>query len=715
MQTREFDIKQLYVLLMKHLYLFIGIIVIVLTFTAAYLYKAQRIYKATVVMEMEPKSENFLGRRVESVGASSSDYYWADKEYAATQYEIIRSRAVSAKVIESLSHENVLELFGIRPENFENPEDIKNIDTVAMLQGKIAVEPQKNSNILWISVADPDPEVSAFLANSVANSFIEFNIEKRYLATRDAAKWLSEQSINLKKQLEDSEILLFNFKKENEVLASAFEQKQTMLAQTITEISTKLTEKQIYQKGLAAKIEELSALEFADTEEFFATDIFRDNSIVQNMKLQFLQIKTKLREKVLLYGDKHPDVKMLRGDEESIRKALLNELKGVLEGYRLEGKTLDNEIQKLQTMLKGSQQEALKLNKMEIDYNKLKREVETNKKLYDIVLERTKEADLHTLMRANNIRIIDRALVPKGPISPRKNLVLLIGFIIALLSAVAAVLAVEFFDTRIRDIEELEHLVGRNILGLFPSFEIEDPKKIQEIAFEGSQHSPAVESLRTIRTNIRLAHPDVNAKTLLITSSVSQEGKTTVSSNIAVSFALAGRKTLLVDTDMRKPRVHKLFGLDNKEGISTYMLGEKPIEQLIRRNVYQGLDVLFCGPIPPNPAEMMESKRFREMVDRLKELYDIVIFDSPPIIAVSDAAIIASMTDGVIIVVKIRQISRDILKRAVAQLTKANVMLLGAVVNNLDLKGGGRYGSYYYYYHEKYKYYGETTPEKKSS
>ncbi len=714
MQTREFDIKQLYLLLVKHLYLFIGIIVIVLTFTAAYLYKAQRIYRATVVMEMEPKSENILGRRVESVGASSSDYYWANKEYSATQYEIIRSRAVSAKVIESLSHENVLELFGIRPENFENPEDMKNIDTVAMLQGKIAVEPQKNSNIIWISVSDPDPEVAAFLGNSVATSYIEFNIEKRYLATRDAAKWLSEQSINLKKQLEDSEISLFNFKKENEVLASAFEQKQTMLAQTIGEISTKLTEKQIYQKGLAAKIEELSALEFADTEEFFATDLFRDKNIIQNMKLQFLQVKTKLREKVLLYGDKHPDVQTLRGDEESIRKALLEELKGIVEGYRLEGKTLGNEIQKLQAMLRESQQEALQLNKMEIDYNKLKREVETNKKLYDIVLERTKEADLHTLMRANNIRIIDRALVPKGPVSPRKNLVLLIGFIIAILSAAAAVLAVEFFDTRIRDIEELEQLVGRNILGLFPSFEIEDLKKIQEIAFEGSQHSPAVESLRTIRTNIRLAHPDVNAKTLLITSSVSQEGKTTVSSNIAVSFALAGRRTLLVDTDMRKPRVHKLFGLDNKEGISTYMLGEKPIDQLIRRNVYQGLDVLFCGPIPPNPAEMMESKRFRDMVDRLKELYDIVIFDSPPIIAVSDAAIIGTMMDGVIIVVKIRQISRDILKRAVAQLTKANTMLLGAVVNNLDLKGGGRYGSYYYYYHEKYKYYGETE-EKKAS
>ncbi|HSA33074.1 MAG TPA: polysaccharide biosynthesis tyrosine autokinase [bacterium] len=712
MEARDLDIKQLAILLLKHRYLFIAVIVVVLTVTAAYLYKAPRIYRATAVIEIGPRSENILGRRVESITSSGADYYWANKEYAATQYEIIKSRAVSSKVIESLSQENVLDLLGIRQDEDASAEDIKNIDTVSILQGKISVDPQKNSNIVRIGLSDTDPEVAAFLANSVANSYIEFNIEKNYLATRDAAKWLSEQSINLKKQLEESEITLFNFKKENEVLASAFEERQAMLAQTITEISSKLTEKQIYQKALNAKIEELSSLEFADTEEFFTLDLFRDKPVIQNMKLQYLEIRRKLREKAILYGDQHPDISALRSDEKNIRAALLGELKGILEGYRLEGKTLDNEIRKLQGMLQESQKEALKLNKLEIDYNKLKREVETNKKLYDIVLERTKEADLHTLMRANNIRVIDRALVPKGPVSPRKNLVLLVGLIIAILSALTAVTAVEFFDTRLRDVEDLERIVGRNILGIFPSFDIEDPAKIPEIAFEGSQHSPAVESLRTIRTNIRLAHPDVNAKSILITSSLSQEGKTTVSANIAVSFALAGRRTLLVDTDMRKPRVHKLFGIDNKEGISTHMLGEKGIEQVIRRNVYQGLDVLLCGPIPPNPAEMMESKRFRDMTERLRDLYDIIIFDSPPIIAVSDAAILSSMIDGVVVVVKIRQVSRDILKRSVSQLTKSNALLLGAVVNNLDLKGGGRYGSYYYYYHEKYRYYGEAQEKK---
>jgi len=712
MDPKEFDIKHLLLLVTKHLYLFVGVVVVVLTLTAAYLYKAPRIYRATVTLEIDPKDENILGRRVEAVTSSGADYYWASKEYAATQYEIIKSRAVSAKVIGNLSHEQALEILGIRPDQFKDPAALQAIDTVAILQSKITVEPLKNSNIIRVSISDPDPEVAAFFANSVASAYIEFNIEKRYLATRDAAKWLSEQSVNLKKQLEESEISLFNFKKENEVLASAFEQKQAMLAQTIAEISTKLTEKQIYQKSLAARIEELSALEFADTEEFFAIDLFRNNPLVQNMKLQYLQTKTKLREKSVLYDEKHPEIKALRSEEESIRAALLNELKGILEGYRIEGKALDNEIRKLQAMLRESQQESLKLNKLEIEYNKLKREVETNKKMYDIVLERTKEADLHTLIRANNVRIIDRALVSKTPVSPRKNLVLLIGFITAFLAGIGMVLAAEFFDSRIRDIEELERIVGKTVLGIFPRFEMEPSSKMPEIAFEGSSHAPAVESLRTIRTNIRLAHPDVNAKTLLVTSSVSQEGKTTVSANVAVSFAIAGRRTLLVDTDMRKPRIHKVFGLDNREGISTYLLREKQIDELIHRNVYQGLDVLLCGPIPPNPAELMESRRFRDMVDRLKEYYDVIVFDSPPVVAVSDAAILAALSDGVIVVVKVAKTSRDILKRSVAQLTKANAMLLGTVVNNLDLKAGSRYGSYYYYYHEKYRYYGETYEKK---
>lgn len=710
MVNKDFDFRQFYLILLKHIYLFAGIVIITMTVTAAYLYKAKRIYQATVSIEIEPRSANILGSRMEAISSGASDYYWSNKEYFATQYEIIQSRAVSSKVMENLSKENVLQLLGVKEES-QQEEKAKDIDTVALLQAKISVNPSKNSNIVKLSVTDPNPETAAFLANNLASSYIEFNLEKKYTTSKDAAKWLSEQSVNLKKELEDSELALFNFKKNNEVLSSTFEEKQTMLTQNIIDINKKLTEKQIYHKTLTAKIDELSLYKYKEPEEFFSTDLSFNNTLLQNLKMSYLQIRSKLKEKIQFYGEKHPEIMGLKGQEESIRKSLLNEISGVIGSFQLENKTLENELKKLQTMLLEAQREAVKLNKLEIDYNKLKREVETNKKLYDIVLERTKQADLSSLLRANNIRIIDKALVPKMPVQPRKNFVLIIGFIIAILGAFAVVFLTEFLDTRIRDMEELESIVGKSIIGVFPTFVIEDTTKIREIAFEGSKHSPSVEALRTIRTNIRLAHPDINAKTMLITSSISQEGKTTVSANVAISFAIAGRRTLIVDTDMRKPRIHKLFGIENKEGISTYMLGEKPIEQLIKKDVYGGLDVLLCGPIPPNPAEMIESKRFKDMVDKLKTMYDIIVFDSPPVVAVSDASVLSTMMDGVLIVVKIKQISRDILKRSVGQLKKSGVLFLGAIVNNVDIKAGSRYGSYYYYYHNKY--YGESE-EKKS-
>jgi len=241
---------------------------------------------------------------------------------------------------------------------------------------------------------------------------------------------------------------------------------------------------------------------------------------------------------------------------------------------------------------------------------------------------------------------------------------------------------------------------------------VPETAEIKELAFEGERHSAAVESLRTIRTNIKLTFPDENLRTLLITSSVSREGKTTVSSNIAVSFSSAGKKVLLVDTDMRKPRVHKLFGVDNSIGISNYMIGEKSLKDVIRKNVYKYLDILMCGPIPPNSGEMIISNKFKDMLEELKKMYDIVIFDSPPVLAVSDSSILSTMIDGVIVVVKVKEVARDALGRTVKQLTNANVNLVGAVINNVDIKSGNNYGTYYYYYHNKY--YGEEETEKKT-
>ncbi len=721
MFDKEFDFQFFYRILRKHIYLFIAVFILVNTVAAAYLVKAKRVYQATATIEIAPHSANVLGRNVEDVANESAGYYWINREYYTTQYEIIKSRTVSSKVVENLGPGAVLN--SLVPKRNEERSDKggekKEMDLVSIIQGKISVVPKKNSNIVKISVSDGSAETASFLANAVVDAYIDFNMEKKFTATKDAAKWLSEQSLNLKGQLETSEFSLYNFKQENEVLATTFEEKQRMLSERIFGVYGKLTEKLLYEKSLSAKIDELDGIDTESFQSVFSSDekIFKKNagsstSMLHSLKMQYLDIQSKLTEKLQFYGEKHPEVKLLREKLGKIEKVILTEVKGIVSGYRLEKKTLGREIKNLKKMLREAQSNAIALNRLEIDYNKLKRDVETNKRLYDIVLERTKQADLTALLKSNNIRVIDRALTPVAPIKPRVRVTVLISLIIATLLSIVAVIVVEFFDTRIRDVDELEGIINKPVLGVFPRFSVPDDAKIREIAFEGSMHSPAVESLRTIRTNVRLSYPDGNIKSLLITSSASQEGKTTVSSNLAVSMSMAGRKVLLVDTDMRKPRVHKLFGKPNTLGISNFMLDEKGLDEVIQKNVYGDLDALFCGPIPPNPAEMIESNKFKDMVAKLKDKYDMVIFDSPPIVAVSDAAAISPLVDGIILVVKIKQISRDILKRGLRLLSNPSISIFGTVVNNVEMKTGSKYGSYYYQY--QYRYYGENEETEKA-
>ncbi len=713
MLDKEFDIKQLFNVVKRRLYIFISIIVLVLVFTAIYIYRAQRIYKSVVMIEIEPRAANVLGRGMEVVSVGSPGYYWSNREYYATQQEIMKSREVCARVIESIPP-SMLEKFLMSnrdPENELNlPEDGENkkeVDPVSILQGSISVSSQKDSNIFYISVRHADPEVATFFANTLASSYVDFNLEKKYVATKDAAGWLSEQSANLKDKLEKAETNLFEFREEKGVLASSFDARDEMLSDKIKRLQNEITEKEIASNALEAKFDQLK--DFSGKSSIFNSD--RMSDIIKNMKVKYFELQSELQKRSQFYGDRHPKVLEVVAAMEDLEQSIEKEAEMVVESVEKEVVALKSELRNLKKMLHSVKVEALNLNKLRIQYNKIQREVETTNKLYNIVLERTKEADLSSLLKSNNIRIIDKARVPGAPVEPKVRLIVLIGVLLALLMAMMGVFLIEFFDNRIHNFEELEKIMGSSILGVVPRFGKNRDSEMAEMAFEEEGHSSVVEAFRSIRTNIRLVSPDSDNSSFLITSSDSKEGKTTVSANVAVSFALSGKKVILIDTDMRKPRVHKVFNIKNDRGISNCMLDESTLDEVIRKDVYKGLDVLTCGPIPPNPPELIESMKFREITKKLKESYDVVIFDSPPVGAVTDAVVIASHVDSVILVVKIKDTGRDFLKNTVTQIKKADSQLLGSVVNNIDIKEGGRYGAYSYYYYQRSDYYGNEDNE----
>jgi capsular exopolysaccharide synthesis family protein len=350
--------------------------------------------------------------------------------------------------------------------------------------------------------------------------------------------------------------------------------------------------------------------------------------------------------------------------------------------------------------LDGQKFEALSLNRKGIEYSVLQREAESNRQIYESLLQRTKETGISGEFKASTIRVVDAAEVPKSPFLPRRERDISLAGLTGLLCAVGLVFFFEYLDNRIKSPQELRATLSVPFLGMVPSV----PDQHQALITEGVPANFA-ESIRSIRTNVLFSSAEEGAHIVVITSAGPGEGKSVVSSNLAVSLAQAGQRVLLIDADMRRPRVHEIFDLPQEPGLSNLLVGDcKPSEAVRKWKTVQGLCVLSAGMIPPNPAELLGSKRFDEYIATLGEHFDWVLVDSPPVLAVADAAVVANGASGVVFVVGADQTSRQAAREAVHQLQSAHARVIGAVLNRVDLERNPYY--YAHYYRKEYaKYY----------
>ncbi len=713
------DVRAYWFVLVKWRWLVVLFTAVSLATVAAITLRQPKIYQAQVSLVIDLRTPQILGDKVQDV-VDTGATYWASKEFYETQYKVMTSRAVAQRVVDKLDlarDAKFLELDKIADARMREKAFAAS-DPVAVLLGKVRVEPVKDSRIALILAEDGDPKRATELANSMAEAYIDENLEQRVDVTRDATKWLRDQLDDLKTKLGTAEVALYNFKKDNDILTASLEDRQSMVSQRLAAVNDALTRVRTRRAELDARMHQIELIreevaQGGGSEAWLKLPQVEGSSVVQGLRLRELAANEEIAEMKDRYGENHPKDVAAVDKLEQVRRNLDSEIQKIISGLEIEHREALDTERNLNALLEATKREAFEVNRREIDYGRLKREEVNYGSLYDLVLKRQKESDLSGMLRVNNVRLLDAAQEPAVPARPKVKLILGVGALFSLLGGIALAFFFEYLDNTVKTQEDVERVVGTSFLGIIPSLRdqakldaatSERDTRARDLYIHSRPKSNVAESCRAIRTNLLFMATEKPLKKLLVTSSGPKEGKTTTVVNLGITFAQSGQKVLLVDSDMRRPRLHRAFGTANDVGMSSVIVGQARLEQVLKTTDVPGLSLLTCGPVPPNPAELLHTERFRDLVEELGKHYDRVIFDSPPVQAVTDPLILAGLTDGAVLVAKAARTTRDACARTLRALTDVNARVLGVILNDVDLDSKS-YGYYYYQYYQRYGYY----------
>jgi capsular exopolysaccharide synthesis family protein len=700
------DVRAYWRTIVRRRWLVIPFFVATVLVTAIVTLRQTKIYDATCTIIIDLVAPRVLEKDVQEVVESGSGGYWYSREYYETQYRVIGSRAVAQRVSDKLqlgANDKFLRLDKIADAKARESAR-RSRDPVPIVQANLKIEPVKDSRVVRIRYEDPDPDLAAIIANTVAEAYIAETLAVRTTTTASASDWLEQQLGDLERKLDESGKALFDFKRAHDIVATSWDDRQNMVSQRLTAINAALTNARLHRAELQARNEAIEALGSTAAAERDAESLvpIATSQAIQQLKIRFLDIRTECADLRGRYLDDHPRVGECEKRLALAKQGFDEQVKIALEASRKEYEETKKTEKYLLSLLNETKSDAFGLNQFERDYLELKRTYDNNQRLYELVLKRLKDTGVTGMLQSSNVRILDRARPTHRPVSPRTARNIALAIILGLLGGVALAFAAEHLDTSITTQEQIEERLGLAFLGIIPSIERNKDGTAQDLVVHTHPKSAIAECLRAVRTNLLFMSPDKPLKTILVTSSGPQEGKTTTATSLAITMAGSGNRVLLVDADMRRPRVHRIFGAGTAEGLSSLILGQGSLEEAIRRTEVANLDVLPCGAIPPNPAELLHVAAFQRLLREMAERYDRVILDSPPIGVVADAVVMATHVDGALLVLKAGVTSRDVARQAVRQLRDVKAPIFGAVLNNLDLQSE-RYGKYSYYY--SYGYY----------
>lgn len=698
-----FDFYRYLRILTKYKNLIAGFVITALAIAATVTYLITPTYRATVSIQVDREAMKV----VKLDNPQPDDVAVGGAEFYQTQYELLASRSLAERVVSNSGLINnqsfnapatslTQMILGLLTGNHStdanaalSPDEKQRLVTDQLLRDLI-IAPVRGSKIVHLSIDHSNREIAQRLANNYAEAFIADNLDRRFDATSYARKFLEDRLQQLKVKLEDSERLLVKYAQDQGIIN--VDDNKSLSASDMVDINTKLAE------ARSDRIKkELLWKQAQSTKGLGLKEILDSPSIQENLKLR-AQLEGDYQLKLATFKPSFPTMLELQNKIIEINRHLLADADAVKQSIHASYMTAKSDEEQLQTMLEQSKAQVVDMRGRSIQYNILKREVDTNRTLYDGLLQRYKEIGVAGGVGTNNISIVDKAPLPRFPRSPIVWLNLLVALIIGLLIGCLVALGLDYLDDSFKAPEDIERELGVTVIGVIPKTQLGT-----DIDTELADSRSAIsESYRSLRTGLQFSTSEGLPRTLLLTSSKPGEGKTTTSVNLARMLAGIGLRVLLIDGDLRKARLHKVMNATNEIGLSNYLTGAKTAEEVVQATSNEKLLIMTSGPLPPNPAELLAGGKFAALLSLAAESFDMVLIDGPPIMGLADAPIISNFVHSTVVVVAANDTRRNVLRASLRRLKQSRANMIGAILNKFDVKLTG-YG--YGYGYGEYEYY----------
>ena len=694
-------------------------LLIVFTTVAVGTFKEKPLYAGRVLIEINPEEPQVLSfQQIAQTGPS-----WDIQSYRETQYKILRSRSLAERVVRDLrlyqypefyqSHKyfglvtkDPKEIPSASDPNPPDPNSDAYRNSVSNFMSMVGVNPIERSNLVEVSFYSQNPSLAARIANQLGEDFIDQNLQVKWNEALKASEWLSGRLVELKAKLKSSEDALQAYAAKNSILFiqnAVNAQAQSMANARLEQLEEEYTKAQ----GDRAKKEALYSLIQAGKVQDLPGTL--DNRLIQALEQTLSDLRRQYSELTATVKPGYPKAMALKKQIDTLQANVDRQKQALTQNISQEYEAAITREKYLGQLINQQEQLVDTVSQKTIQYNILKRDVDTNRSLYDGVLQRMKEAQVAAGLNASNIMVVDPAQVPEAPSKPRFVFNLALGFILGLSLGVGLAFFQEYLDNTLKTPDEVESLLRLPSLGLIPSIHLNGSSK-QGLTTLGAgsnvsyglalQKNPmAAEAFRSLRTSILLSANPI-PKILLVTSALPGEGKTTTTVNLGATLASLGSKVVIVDCDMRRPSCHRAAGVKNSPGFVQCLTGRVQLsEAILPVDGVPNLSIIPCGPIPPNPAEVLSSPLTAELLKRLLAEFEYVLVDSPPILSVADSRILATITDAVVLVTRAYETPYEVVRRARALLYGAGARILGVALNDVNIHKES-YGSKYGYYQQ---------------